>query len=306
MKITKHNRKCFQSHFGRWMMEPDQFYALYNLIMSEKIEFDVNSIDADKHDPDEDEQRRDDMALTTMTAGGIMIVPIEGAIMRGVSSFGGTSSVQIRRVIRIAARNPEVKGILFRVDSPGGTVAGTDELVDDIRAVAQIKPIRSHVEGLGASAAVWIMSPSEVITASRTSEVGSLGTVAVVHDMSEMAKNDGIKVHVISTGDFKGAFTPGAEVTEEQLADLQSIVNDLNEFFMEAVQNGRGLDAKTVKKLFDGRVHVADTALKLGLIDGVMSFEQAIRSFERDVFVEDDGSDSALARARAITTIDNI
>lgn len=306
MKINRHNMKCFQSHFGPWMMDHDRFYALYNLIMSENIEFDVNSINADEHDPDEDEQRRRDMALTTMTPGGIMIVPIEGTIMRGVSSFGGTSSVQTRRIIRNAVRDPEVKGILLRIDSPGGTVAGTDELASEIKSASQIKPIRSHVEGLMASAAFWIGSQVSSITASRTSQTGSLGTVAVVADQSKQFEDAGVKIHVISTGPFKGAFSPGSEVTEEQLADLQSIVDELNEFFMEAVQDSRGMSAKEVKKLFDGRVHLSETALKLGLIDGIMTFEQAIGSFERDVFVEADVSSAALARARAITTIDNI
>lgn len=300
MKITKHNMRCFQDHMGRWMMNYDRLNALYSLVMSENITFDLENSDkaADKHDPEEDE--RNDMAITTMTNGGIMIIPIDGSIMRGVSSFGGTSSVQIRRIIRVAVRNPEVKGIMLRIDSPGGTVAGTDELAGDIRAASQIKPIRSHVEGLMASAAFWIGSQASLITASRTSEIGSLGTVAVVHDSSEMAKNEGIKVHVISTGDFKGAFTPGSEVTEEQLADLQEIVDELNEFFMEAVMNGRDMDAKTVKSLFDGRVHVAEKALSLKLIDGVMSFEESVRTFEKEVFVEDDRSAEVLARSRAL------
>jgi len=298
MKINKHNMRCFNDHMGRWMILETHLLSLYNLVTSEGITFE-SDIKADEHDPDEDRQREDDMAITTMTRGGIMIVPIEGAMMRGVSSFGGVSTVQIRRVLRNAASDPEVKGILLRVDSPGGTVAGTDELAAEIKAIGQIKPIRTHVEGLMASASFWVGSQVSLITASRTSEIGSLGTVAVVHDMSEMAKKDGIKVHVVSTGPFKGAFTPGSEVTDAQLKDLQNIVEELNEFFMEAVQDGRGMDAKDVKKLFTGQVHVAANALKLGLIDSISTFEDAISSFERDVFEVDDGSDAALARARA-------
>jgi signal peptide peptidase SppA len=227
-----------------------------------------------------------------------MIIPIEGTMMRAPSSFGGTSTVQLRRIIRNAKNNTEIKAIMFAVDSPGGTVAGTDELAQEIKSFAQVKTIRSHVDGLMASAAFWVGSQVSMITASRTSEIGSLGTVAVVRDFSENLEKQGIKTHVISTGPHKGAFTPGAEVTEEQLADLQSIVDKLNGFFKEAVMDGRGLDAKTVNKLFDGRVHVAEDAKKLGLIDGITDFESAVRSLEKEVFLEDD-SDSALARARA-------
>lgn len=313
MKIYKHNMRCFQDHIGKWVMDEGHFYALYNLIMSEELTFDNSVTAAEEDDGDgEDEmtpqerQKQDDIELTTITSGGIMIIPMEGTMMRGVSSFGGVSTVQIRRVLRMAASNNQVKGILLRADSPGGTVAGTDELADEIKVVGQIKPIRTHVEGLMASAMFWVGSQSSLVTASKTSQIGSLGTVAVVNDFSEMAKKDGIKVNVISTGPFKGAFTPGSEVTKAQLDDLQNIVDELNEVFMEAVQDGRGMDAKQVKKLFDGRVHVAGTALKLGLIDSISTFEQAIRSFENDVFEGDDGAEAALAKAKAARIRSNI
>jgi len=299
--------RCFQDHIGKWVMDEGYFYALYNLIMGQDITFENNIKAGDHEDDDGDDERtpqerqkQDDIELTTITRGGIMIIPMEGTMMRGVSSFGGVSTVQIRRVLRMAATNSQVKGILLRADSPGGTVAGTDELAEEIKVIGQIKPIRTHVEGLMASAMFWVGSQSSLITASKTSQIGSLGTVAVVNDLSEMAKKDGIKVNVISTGQFKGAFTPGSEVTKAQLDDLQNIVDELNEIFMEAVQDGRGMDAKEVKKLFDGRVHVAGTALNLGLIDSISTFENAVRSFERDVFEADSESDEALARARAI------
>lgn len=225
--------------------------------------------------------------------------------MRGVSSFGGTSSIQVRRIIRNAVNNPDVKGIMLKIDSPGGTVAGTDEMSADIQAANQIKPVHAHVDGLMASAAYWTGSQVRTITATRTSEIGSLGTFAVVHDMSEMAKNDGIKVHVISTGPFKGAFTPGSEVTKDQLAELQTTVDKLNSFFMEDVQNAREFTNKEIESLFDGRIHIAEDALKLGLIDGVSSFEDAIRSLEQEAMAafheddEEDDEEEALAIARA-------
>lgn len=230
-----------------------------------------------------------------------MIVPINGTMMRGQSSFGGTSTVQIRRILRSAANNPKVNGVMLKIDSPGGTVAGNDELAQEIRNFSEKKPIVSHVDGLMASAAFWAGSQTQRITASRTSEVGSLGTVAVVRDFSENLEKQGIKTHVISTGPHKGAFTPGSEITKEQLADLQDTVENLNKFFKEAVQSGRGLDAKTVNTLFDGRVHLAADAKELGLIDDVMSFESAIFAFEKEVFDEDDGAE-AKARLRMART----
>ncbi len=299
MKLNKHTLRCLHEHFGEWMMHGPRFWQLHDFIMGENIVFEGSDgdVNADLHDPEEDEktpeerQRERDMRLVTMTAGGVMIIPIEGTIMRGVSSFGGTSSVQIRRILRDAKAMPEVKGVMLAIDSPGGTVAGTDELAGSIKAFGQVKTIHTHVNGLMASAAFWTGSQVSRITATRTSEVGSLGTVAVVHDQSELAKKEGIKVHVISTGPHKGAFTPGSEVTEEQLADLQSIVDKLNVFFMEAVAESRNFSDKEVKNLFDGRVHVAADALKLGLIDGISTFEESVRALEMAVVSADEGAD---------------
>lgn len=303
MIVNKHNLRCFQDHFGPWMMDATRFQQLYNLVMTENITIDFKNqeIKADEHDPEEDEERERNNLFnrTTLTRGGIRIVSIEGTMMRGESSFGGTSTVIARKILRAAMDDPNTLGTLLLEDTPGGTVAGTDEFASDIRAHGVLKPIRTHVNGLMASAGFWVGSQTSFITASRTSQIGSLGTVAVVHDMSEAAAKQGIKVHVVSTGDFKGAFTPGSEVTKAHLADLQSLVNELNEFFKEAVMDGRGLSSKEVNKLFDGRVHLAETALKLGLIDAVMPLEEAVRTFENDVRPTADSS-GVLARARAI------
>lgn len=297
MKMNRHTMRCFNDHMGHWMMDEGRFWQLHKLIMDENIVFEAEEVGAAV--PEKKSQEELDRELTPITGGGVMIIPIEGAIMRGQSSFGGTSSVQVRRILRNARRDPKVKAIMLKVDSPGGTVAGTDELADEIKATNQVVPIHTHVDGLMASAAFWTASQVNRITATRTSEIGSLGTVAVVHDSSEMAKNQGVKVHVVSTGSHKGAFTPGSEVTEEQLADLQSIVDKLNVFFMEAVMESRGFSAKEAKNLFDGRVHVAQDAIKNGLIDGISIFEDAVRALENEVFTDDSDEMAAMARARA-------
>lgn len=300
MIVNKHNLGCFQDHFGPWMMDLTRFQTLYNLVMSENITIDIKNqeIKVEEIKAQEEGQTNPILNNTTLTAGGIRIISIDGTMMRGESSFGGTSTVTVRKMLRAAAVDPDTLGIMLQIDSPGGTVAGTDELAAETKSIGAIKPIRAHVTSLMASAAAWVGFQTSFITASRTSQTGSLGTVAVVHDMSEAAAKAGIKVHILSTGDFKGAFTPGSEVTKAQLADFQSIVIELNEFFKEAVMDGRGLSAKEVNKLFDGRVHLAEKALDLGLIDAVMPLEDAVRSFENEVARDD--SEGVLAKARAL------
>lgn len=296
MKITKHNMRCFNEHMGNWMMHTQRFNQLHDLIMSDNISFsDLPDVAA----MDDMTTEEHDAMITPITQGGVMIIPIEGTIMRAQSSYGGTSSVQVRRILRNASTNPKVKGIMLKIDSPGGTVAGTDEMAADIAMVAALKPIHAHVDGLMASAAFWTGAQASYITATRTSEIGSLGTVAVVHDMSEAAAKEGIKVHVISTGPHKGAFTPGSEVTEAQLEDLQKTVDTLNVFFMNAVAEARGFDMDKTKSLFDGRTHIAADALDLGLIDGIAGFDEAIRNLENTVALDAVDSEEAIALARS-------
>lgn len=303
MKPNSHNVQCFNGYLGRWLIELGRGQQLFDLIMRENLVFttEKEATEVPEKKTQDERNAERDARLVTMTGSGVMIVPIEGTMMRGVSKWGGTSSVQIRRILRNAVSDSKVKAIMLKVDSPGGTVAGTDDLAIEIKNTDRIKPVHTHVDNLMASAAFWTGAQARHVTASRMSEIGSLGTVAVVHDMSEMAKMEGVKVHVISTGDHKGAFTPGSEVTKDQLADLQSIVDKLNSFFMDAVAEARGFTPKETKALFDGRVHVAEDALKLNLIDGISTFDEALLALEETI--EDDtelAESEILLRARGM------
>jgi signal peptide peptidase SppA len=205
----------------------------------------------------------------------IAVIPIEGAMMKARSKYGGTSTVEVRRAVRSAVADPDIEGIMLIIDSPGGTVAGTEELASDIAQATQFKPVHAFIESFGASAAYWVASQADVISAGLTAQIGSLGTLAVVHDTSEAAKLEGVKVHVLGTGPLKGGLTPGSEVTDAHLEEIWGQVLGLNEFFMTGVAEGRGLDIGEVLKLADGGLHLASRAEELGLIDNVSSYDTA-------------------------------
>lgn len=214
---------------------------------------------------------------TMLTEDGIAVTAALGTLMKHRASMSrNTSTVALRRSIRAAAIDDRVKGIMVAVDSPGGTVAGTKDLAADIAAAAQIKPVHAYIEDLGASAAYWISSQASHLSAGPTALVGSIGTFAVVHDLSKLAEEQGVKVHVVKAGDHKGTGVPGTEVTDGQLAEMQRMIDGLNEHFLAGVQAGRGLSQATVKSLNDGRVHLAETAVDMQLIDAVESFDVAM------------------------------
>jgi signal peptide peptidase SppA len=214
---------------------------------------------------------------------GIAVIPIMGPLVKGGGKNGEVDSVAIRRQLQAAVQDKEIGGIMLVIDSPGGTVAGTDELARDVLAANSVKPVAAHIEDLGASAAYWIASQAGTLTANHTAEVGSIGTMAVVEDTSGMAKAEGIVVHVVSTGSYKGAFVPGTEVTSDHLAYLQEQANALNAHFMTAVSKGRKVGMKKVEGWADGRAWIASTALDMGLIDGVTRLEDAMIKLQKSI-----------------------
>lgn len=214
---------------------------------------------------------------------GMIIVKIMGQITKRRSSFGGTSSLDVRRVLRDAQGDPTVSGALLFIDSPGGTAAGTFELAQEVQRFAAVKPIRAHIEDLGASAAYWVAAQTQKITINQMGEAGSIGTVAVLIDSSKAAEMEGLKIHVISTGALKGAGAPGTEVTEEMLKVFQEQVDDINRFFLEGIERGRGLSGAQLAQVATGRVWIAAKAMALGLVDEIMSFEDAVDQFAGEI-----------------------
>jgi signal peptide peptidase SppA len=216
------------------------------------------------------------------TRGQTRVIELRGKLMKQQASMGGgTSTVRTRRLLRAAVADPAVSSILLYIDSPGGTVAGTRELANDVAAAANVKPVHAFIEDMGASAAYWIASQASRVSTNATGLVGSLGTYGVVHDYSAAAAMEGIKTFVVSTGKYKGAGVPGTEITPDVLADVQRNVDALNSYFVSAVATGRNMDDETVAELFDGRVHVGDEAKTLGLVDAVESLDEAFAVLQR-------------------------
>ncbi|MBT8199591.1 MAG: S49 family peptidase [Acidimicrobiia bacterium] len=287
IKASTWQSECFASHMGLWLVEPMWFTSA------------VASIKAGAAGPALALGDNPSQDVSAELIDGIAHIPIMGPLSKSGGKFG-QSTVRTRGVIREAAASDRVAGIMLHVDSPGGSAFGTEELAQEVARAASVKPVHSHVSGLAASAAYWAASASHRITAAPVSEVGSIGTVAVVEDSSGAADAQGISVHVISTGDFKGAFAPGAPVSEEHLSDLQRRVDAINSHFLRAVQGGRKMPKSEVASLADGRVHISQDAANLGLIDGVGSLEQAIDRLAKDAGIKrrNTSARSRLARAR--------
>lgn len=262
-----------EQYFGVWAIQEEPFRAAVDRVCGMNLHTHVIE--------QRSSGRNYDDAYAYEMVGETALISITGPLMKQASSLsGGSSTVALRRQVRRAAADDAVSSIALRIDSPGGTMAGTQELADDIAAAAAKKPVHAYIEDLGASAAYWLASQATKVFANRTAMVGSIGTFAVLYDMSAMAAKEGVKVHVIKAGDFKGTGVAGTEVTQDQLAEWQRLITESNDHFLQAVATGRKLSLAGVRAVADGRVHLAASAKELGLIDAVQSLDETLQQLQ--------------------------
>jgi signal peptide peptidase SppA len=187
--------------------------------------------------------------------------------------INATGYDEISEQIAEALADDKVEGIHLQISSPGGMIDGLADTADAIYSAREIKPVTATIEDLGASAAYWIASQAITIDANRTTEVGSIGVYTVYLDWTKFEEEMGVKVIVIRSGEHKGMGIDG--VSENQIAAVQEIIDALADNFINAVAAGRNKSSEDIRKLATGRLWIAETALELGLIDGIKEIESA-------------------------------
>lgn len=216
---------------------------------------------------------------TPADANGVRTIAISGPILpktnRLLDMLGVayTSAAQVQADVLDAAEDPAVDSIFLDVDSPGGAVGGITEAAAAIAAASAQKPVHAHTSTQMASAAYWLASQANTVSASPGALVGSIGVYSVVPDTSAAADRMGMKVHVLRSGPHKGTGTDGAEVTEAQLSALQESVDDVAGQFFAAVSAGR--PSVDIAAVSGGQSWVAEKAHSKNLIDRVEGFGAA-------------------------------
>lgn len=214
---------------------------------------------------------------------GVALIPIKGLMVKYPLWYDETSTVAATVAVSQAAADKSVKAIMLVIDSPGGEVQGVAELADAIYSARSVKPVVAQVDGMAASAAYWAASQAGKVFAHQLDTVGSIGVYSLVMDDSAWAEKQGIKIHLVTTGEFKGAGEVGQAVTEAQLADRQRIVNTFFGAFKAGVSRGRGMDSAAVDRVADGRVWIGAENQRLGLIDGISDFSTTFKSLSASV-----------------------
>ncbi|MDQ3562853.1 MAG: S49 family peptidase [Pseudomonadota bacterium] len=202
---------------------------------------------------------------------GVAVIPVTGPVFRYANLFteiSGATSVEVLAAdFRAAIDNPDIRGVVLEIDSPGGQVAGISEFAEQVRAAS--KPVVSYISDLGASAAYWIASAAGRVVMRDTASAGSVGVVATLR----RGKQDNT-IEIVSSQSPKKR--PDLD-TEAGRAELQTVIDDIAQVFVEKVAAYRGVKVEHVLAHFgQGGVMVGASAVRAGLADEMGSLEKVI------------------------------
>ncbi len=161
------------------------------------------------------------------------------------------------------------KAVIISIDSPGGTVAGSEALYAGIRRLAEKKPVVAVVEGIGASGAYIVALAADRIFAPRNAIIGSIGVIFQYPNVSELLKHVGVAVEEIKSSPLKAAPNGYEPTSPEAKAAIRGLVEDSYGWFKGLVRERRALDDAKLNAAADGRVFTAHQALPLNLIDEI-------------------------------------
>lgn len=220
-------------------------------------------------------------ALTAMRLeGSSAIIPVRGTITPDdpfAAYFGETSLNMVLQNYKKALDNKSVKQIVFDIYSPGGYVYGVEAAANAVYENRGQKRTVAFTGSLAASAAYWFASAAdEIVLASETSEVGSIGVYLAHFDYSEMLGKMGIKVTEITSGEFKGLGSPYAPLSEGDKKELQKDVDYIMHRFVSTVARNRGMKEEEVMKSATGTTFYGSDAVKRGLADSIKSLQEVL------------------------------
>lgn len=220
---------------------------------------------------------RGSSSATGGMGNAVGLIRIEGVIAGTGSGFDGyVTPQQFRALLKRAEDDSTVKAVVLRIDSPGGTVAASEEIAQYAKEFE--KPIVVSIGDVGASGAYMLASQADEIWAMPGSAVGSIGVIAQIPNVSGLLDKVGVEFTVVTAGEYKGAGSPYRELTKEERALIQGEVDDAYDQFVGIVAEGRGMTIEQTEKLATGWAWNGDKAKELGLVDEIGTLENALDS----------------------------
>jgi protease-4 len=197
----------------------------------------------------------------------VAIIEVKGVI---------SDSTDVIKQIKEYKENTSVAAVVLRVNSPGGSAAGSQEIHEELKKLAKEKPLVVSMGDVAASGGFYISVAGDFIYANPATTTGSIGVIAETLDVGDALGRLGIKGVVVKSGKFKDIFSPLRPMTQEERVFMQEYIDNILQQFIKDVAEGRKLPQSEVVKIADGRIFTGEQALKLKLIDGLGNMEDAI------------------------------
>lgn len=203
------------------------------------------------------------------TDRAVGVIDLSGEIM---------TSDQFYREMKQYVDSDKIKGIVVRIDSPGGAVGASEEIYRFIKNARETKPVVCTMGSIAASGGLLASLGCQKVFVNPGTLTGSIGVILAVPNFSGIMQRFDVKMNVIKSGELKDAGSPFREMTPEDRAFLQSVINAAYQDFLNLVATSRGLEVETVRKFADGRIISGSQAVALGLVDETGGLQEAAKA----------------------------
>ncbi len=215
--------------------------------------------------------------VNTEKGGKVAVIYAEGTIVDGTSGPGTIGGDSLAKEIRKLRQDSEVKAIVLRINSPGGSAIASDIIQREVRLAQKAKPLVVSMGTVAASGGYWIATYSDRIFAEPNTITGSIGVFGLLPNIQKIANENGITWDVVKTGKFADAETLSRPKTKEEIAIVQQVIGQIYDQFLDKVSESRKLDRSKVGEIAQGRVWSGSEAKKIGLVDEMGGLDAAIQ-----------------------------
>jgi protease IV len=219
----------------------------------------------------------------------IAVIPVEGVIDDELAK-------NVNRHLKTYGNDSRVKAIILRIDSPGGGVSASQEIYREVKRIkdGNKKKVFVSMASVAASGGYYIACPADKIFANPGTITGSIGVIAEWFNFKELADWAKVKPVVFKSGEFKDTGSPTRDLTDREKKYFQGMINELYRQFVGAVTDGRKgrggeageLTEEQIKNLADGRIYTGEGAKRLGLIDEIGNYEDAVKDAAKQVGIK--------------------
>ena len=222
----------------------------------------------------------------------ILLIDIKGLISnkKQVSVLGVQTNVglvdRVREALKKAEQDEDIKALILRINTPGGTVTSSDIIYHEIKTFKERKKIKVYaiVMDLAASGGYYVAQAADRIIVHPTSLTGSIGVIALKMNLSGLMEKVGVDFEVVKSGAHKDFLSPFRSLTDDERLIFQKTIDDLHQRFVSTIEDNRKqLNRDQIKKLADGRIYTSQQALDAKLIDQIAYMDEAENFIKKDL-----------------------